>query len=124
PTGEVVVPESDIAAAHALYRRLFGPIADELKDARQLVVAANGPLLSLPFEMLVSEGGGLVTQGDYRAVPFLLKRFAVSYVPAPQTFVGLRRIKAASAAPRPLIRFRDFPPASRAQLAAALPPRR
>jgi CHAT domain-containing protein len=71
--------------------------------------------------MLVSAPYEKVTNGDYRAVPFLLKRFAFSYVPAPRTFVHLREVKEASHAPRPFVGFGDFRGASRAQLAAAFP---
>src|SRR5262249_54863846 len=106
--GDVIVPEFDLAAAHDLYRRLIGPVEGGLAETRQMIVATNGPLLSLPFEMLVTAATPAVTNGDYRGVPFLLKRFALSYVPAPQTFVGLRRVTEASAAPRPFIGFGDF----------------
>ncbi|HZS84323.1 MAG TPA: CHAT domain-containing tetratricopeptide repeat protein [Stellaceae bacterium] len=118
------IPIYDLAAANRLYATLFGPVEAELKPFTHLVIAPNGPLLSLPFEMLVTAPTAAVTNGDYRAVPFLLKRFATSYVPAPQTFVNLRRIKSASSAPLPFIGFGDFRPASDAQLAAAFPPDR
>jgi CHAT domain-containing protein len=54
-------------------------------------------------------------------VPFLLKRFALSYVPAPQTFVRLRQIKASSQAPEPYIGFGDFKKPTNAQFAATFP---
>ncbi len=122
--GQPQIPIYDVAAANRLHAILLGPVAAETKDLSHLVISANGPLLSLPFEMLVTEPMAPVTNGDYRAVPFLLKRFATSYVPAPQTFVGLRQIKGASTAPLPFVGFGDFRPASDAQLAAAFPPDR
>jgi CHAT domain-containing protein len=124
PRGDVIVPEFDLAAGHDLYRRLFAPVESELAGVARVIIATNGPLLSLPFEMLVTAATPAVGNGDYRGVPFLLKRFALSYVPAPQTFVGLRRVTASSAAPRPFIGFGDFRPASAAQLAASFPPER
>ncbi|MBV8652457.1 MAG: CHAT domain-containing protein, partial [Alphaproteobacteria bacterium] len=123
-SGEPRIPVYDLKAAADLYVKLFGPLEAELKDITHLVISPTGPLLSLPFEMLVTEPAAPVTNGDYRDVPFLLKRFATSYVPAPQTFVGLRQIKSASTAPLPFIGFGDFRPASTAQLAAAFPPDR
>jgi CHAT domain-containing protein len=57
-------------------------------------------------------------------VPFLLKRFALSYVPAPQTFVLLRQIASASSAPEPYIGFGDFRKPTRAQFASTFPPER
>ncbi|HYM03715.1 MAG TPA: CHAT domain-containing protein, partial [Stellaceae bacterium] len=112
-------PKYDVGAAYALYRTLFAPIDTELKSLDRLVVSSNGALLTLPFEMLVTEDTPPVTTGDYRPVPFLLKRLAVSYVPAPQTFVRLRQIKAASAAPQPYIGFGDLKLPSKAQFAAS-----
>jgi CHAT domain-containing protein len=122
--GEPNVPVYDVAAAHALYQKLFGPAEAELKKLDRLVLSLNGPLLSMPFEMLVSDTPPAVTDGDYRAVPFMVKRFALAYVPAPQSFVRLRQAEASSHAPRAYIGFGDFRPASKAQLAASFPPDR
>jgi CHAT domain-containing protein len=123
-SGNPQIPNYDVAAAYAFYKTLFGPIEPQLGNIAQLVISPNGPLLSLPFEMLVTEPTTAVTNGDYRQVPFLLKRFATSYVPAAQTFVGLRQIKSTSTAPYPFIGFGDFRPATQQQLAAAFPPDR
>jgi CHAT domain-containing protein/tetratricopeptide (TPR) repeat protein len=123
-TGEPYIPDFDVGLAHVLYGTLFGPIAGSLEGVSELVVAPAGPLLSLPFEMLVTAPTAPVEDDDYRRVPFLLKTLALSYVPAPQTFVGLRQIKTASAAPRPFIGFGDFRPASTRQLAESFPANR
>jgi CHAT domain-containing protein len=120
-SGEVSIPAFDVAAAHRLYQDLFAPVAAKLAGLDRIVISSNGPLLSLPFEMLVTDAAPAVADGDYRGVPFLLKRFALSYVPAPQTFVLLRQIASASAAPEPYIGFGDFRKPSNAQFAAAFP---
>lgn len=119
--GDVTIPAFDVAAAHRLYQDLFAPVAAKLGGINRIVISSNGPLLSLPFEMLVTDATPAVGNGDYRGVPFLLKRFALSYVPAPQTFVLLRQIASASAAPEPYIGFGDFRKPTRAQFAAAFP---
>jgi len=49
---------------------------------------------------------------------------ALSYIPAPQTFVVLREHTKPSAGPEPYIGFGDFRPASQRQLAATFPPDR
>src|SRR6185437_17039126 len=83
--GDVTIPVYDVAAAHRFYQDMFAPVATKLSGLDRIVISSNGPLLSLPFEMLVTDPTPAVTNGDYRGVPFLLKRFALSYVPAPQT---------------------------------------
>jgi CHAT domain-containing protein len=119
--GEVRIPNFDVAAAHELYQQLFSPVADKLGGIDRIVVSSSGPLLALPFDMLVTEETPAVANGDYRKVPFLLKRFALSYVPAPQTFVRLRQIKASSQAPEAYIGFGDFKKPTNAQFAATFP---
>jgi CHAT domain-containing protein len=119
--GNVKIPVFDVAGAYALYQELFLPVAAKLDGLDRLVISSNGPLLSFPFEMLVTDATPTVANGDYRGVPFLLKRLALSYVPAPQTFVRLRQIKASSSAPEPYIGFGDFRKPTKAQFAAAFP---
>ncbi len=119
--GDVTIPVFDIAAAPRLYQDLFAPVAAKLGGLDRIVISSNGPLLSLPFEMLVTDVAPAVSNGDYRGVPFLLKRFALSYVPAPQTFVLLRQIASASSAPEPYIGFGDFRKPTNAQFAATFP---
>jgi len=119
--GDITIPAFDVAAAHRLYQDLFAPVAAKLGGLDRIVISSNGPLLSLPFEMLVTDATPAVGNGDYRGVPFLLKRFALSYVPAPQTFVLLRQIASASAAPEPYIGFGDFRKPTRAQFASTFP---
>jgi CHAT domain-containing protein len=121
---QIKVPLYDLTEAHEFYATLFGPAEGALNDTDSLVISPSGPLLSLPFEMLVTSAAAPVTDGDYGAVPFLLRRWNVSYVPAAQTFVDLRRITEASAAKRPFLGFGDFRPATKAQLTASFPPDR
>ncbi|HVJ51629.1 MAG TPA: CHAT domain-containing protein [Aliidongia sp.] len=121
---QIKVPLYDLAEAHEFYTALLGPAEAALKDVGGLIIAPSGPLLSLPFEMLVTAETQPVKDDDYGAVPFLLRRWEVSYVPAVQTFVDLRHITEASAAKRPFLGFGDFRPANPKQLAASFPPDR
>jgi CHAT domain-containing protein len=121
---DAAIPEFDIAAANELYKKLFGPVDSELRPLERLVISVSGPLSTLPLEVLVTEAVPPIANDDYRAVPFLLKRFALSYVPAPQSFVRLRQIETASRAAQPYVGFGDFRPPTEAQLAASFPPNR
>ena len=66
----------DAAAAHALYRDLFGGIEDIIKD-KALIVVTSGPLTQLPFEVLVTrlenEGASGLRQKDVAALGIDLK---------------------------------------------------
>lgn len=119
------LPTPDFATSYRLYSALFGPAEQLLAGVARLTVATSGDLLRYPMEALVTQPGARDNNGDFRQVPFLLRRFALSYVPAPRILVNIRSGRAAAAsAPRPFIGFGDFRPASAAQLAASFPPDR
>ncbi len=119
--GQAVLPNYDTAAAYRLYAALIGPAAKALDGKSRVTIAAGGALLSFPFAALVTAPDVGVANGDYRQTPWLLRRFALSYVPAPRTFVDLRRIKSGSPGSRPFIGFGDFQPATDRQIAALFP---
>ncbi len=120
--GEVALPVFDVGAAHRLYEKLFGPVQERIDALERLVIVPSGALTSLPLEVLVTNDTPPVTDGNYKNVPFLIKRLAINYVPAPQTLVVLRDNTKPSSAPNPYIGFGDFQPATRAQIAASYPP--
>jgi CHAT domain-containing protein len=118
------LPVFDVALAHKMYEQLLSPVEDLLGPMDRLVVVPSGALTSLPLETLVTKDIKPVTNGNYKDVPFLVTRFAVSYFPAPQAFAVLRQNTKPSAARDPYIGFGDFRPATKAQLAASFPPDR
>jgi CHAT domain-containing protein len=118
------LPDFDVAGAHRLYNTLLSPIEGRLAALDRLIVVPSGPLTSLPLEVLVTQDTKPVIGGNYKDVPFLVTRLAVSYIPAPQTFVVLREHTKPSAGAEPYIGFGDFRPATQRQLAATFPPDR
>ena len=52
-----VLRQVDPQILESLYRDLLAPVADVLKGARQLLVAADGPLYTLPFELMLTRYG-------------------------------------------------------------------
>ena len=118
------LPVFDVALAYRIYEQLLSPVEDRLGSVDRLVVVPSGALTSLPLETLVTKNIEPVTDGNYKDVPFLVTRFAISYFPAPQAFVVLRQHTKPSAAPEAYIGFGDFRPATAAQLAASFPPDR
>ena len=92
----------DATAAHRLYARLLGPLAGELAGVTHLLVSPGGPLLSLPW-------GVLVTQPPAAGQPphFLARDMAISVLPTVASLRELRAVAGRSAAPRPFIGFGD-----------------
>jgi CHAT domain-containing protein len=123
-SGQAFLPDYDAKAAYRLYAAVVGPAVKQLQGKSRLTIAANGALLSFPFGALVTEPDVVAPNGDYRKVPFLVRQFALGYVPAPRTFVDLRRIKTGSPGSRPFIGFGDFRPATDRQIGALFPPER
>jgi CHAT domain-containing protein len=118
------LPDFDFAAAHRLYNALFGPGESDLSGVPRLIVVANGDLLRFPLAALVTQPGVSAANGDYRKVPWLLRRAALSYFPSPRVFVNLRKEQIGAPGTRPFIGFGDFQPPTVAQLAASFPPNR
>ena len=118
------LPTPDFAASYRLYAALFGPVEQQLEGVARVSIAATGDLLRYPLEALVTRAGVSDNNGDHRQVPFLVRRLALSYVPAPRILVNIRKGHGAGSGLRPFIGFGDFRPASAAQLAASFPPSR
>ena len=84
------------------------------------MVAPSGPLLSLPFEVLLT---GPAQPNELAEAPWLVRQFTIAHVPAPSNFVSLRKIAAGSRATQPWFGFGDFRPVTLAQAQAQLPGR-
>lgn len=97
--GQQGLPRFDLGAAAQLYRALFSGLAPALEGAQSLLVAADGPLLSIPFNLLVA---GTPVDGPLAAQPWLVRRMAVVHVPSAQTLVTMRGAGARAASTAPL----------------------
>jgi CHAT domain-containing protein len=117
PTTDVI-PPFDIAAAYTLYQDVLGPVAAELDGAKSLVVAPTGPLLSVPFGVLLT---GPASPDKLAEAPWLLKRMTIAHVPAAANFVSLRKVAGTSHASEPWFGFGDFHPVTLAQAQGSFP---
>ncbi len=120
-TPEGAPGEFDAPAAEAIYQALLAPLEAPLEGAKTLVVAPDGPLLALPFGLLLTAP---TTPTAWRDAPWLIRRFAIVHVPSAQSLVTLRSAGIGSTAPKAYAGFGDFQPASTAQLAKSFPPDR
>jgi CHAT domain-containing protein/tetratricopeptide (TPR) repeat protein len=117
PGADGSIPQFDLVGSHRLYQALLGPAAAEVRSARHLITVPTGPLLSLPFAVLVAEAPA--AGASYAEVQWLGRRSAISLVPSVRAFVDLRALARGSAAPEPFLGFGDFVPFSPAGVARA-----
>ena len=88
------LPTFDVAAARAIYDDTLGAVAAQLNGAQALVVAPSGPLLALPFAVLLT---GPASPSALAGAPWLIRQMSVAHVPSAANFVALRKIAGASA---------------------------
>lgn len=112
------VPTFDVASARALYDMTLAGVAKPLEGAESLVVVPTGPLLAVPFEILLT---GPADPDRLAQAPWLVRRFTLTHVPAPANFVSLRKTAGGSRATRPWFGFGDFVPVSLAQAERSFP---
>jgi len=117
PTTDAL-PKFDTEAAFAIYTASLSGVASELEGVRNLVVAPTGPLLSVPFGVLLTGPGDPAKLG---AAPWLLRKAAIAHVPAAANFVTLRKIAGLSRATQPWFGFGDFHPVTIAQAQRSFP---
>jgi CHAT domain-containing protein len=115
----------DLGLANELYAALIGPVEEVTKQARHLLVVPSGPLTSLPFHLLVTEKPATAIPqlrdiASYRDAAWLVKRQAVSVLPALASLKALRQVARRDPGTKPLVGFADpvFDPAERAKALA------
>ncbi len=98
-TTDTQLPPFDTTAAHALYRDLFGGIADLLKG-KSLLIVPSGALTQLPFEVLVTEKPDetLPLSNAYKKAEWLGQRHAITILPSVGSLKALRAAKASESA--------------------------
>ena len=111
-------PPFDTADARAIYADAFGGVAARMAGLRALVVAPTGPLLSIPFGLLLT---GPADPQHLEQAPWLLRQASIAHVPAASNFVSLRRIAGNSRASQPWFGFGDFRPVTLAQAQRSFP---
>jgi CHAT domain-containing protein len=118
--GEHGLPRFDVDAAWQIYSDTLGAFDKELGETSALVVAPSGPLLAIPFAVLLA---GPAEPDNLAAAPWLVRRMAITHVPSAANFVALRAIAGGSRATRPWFGFGDFRPVTLAQAEASFPGR-
>ena len=63
---------------HRLYNDYIEPIADKIKDKKQLIIIPDDVLSFIPFEALL-KGNVVAEANSYKDYPYLLKQYAINY---------------------------------------------
>lgn len=106
------IPPFDVALAHKLYKILIDVMPlpwSKLGDRRHLIVVPDGPLVGLPFSLLVSEPPAtpIKSFADYRKVAWLARQRAVSVLPSVSALKALHQVAKPSRASRPFLGIGD-----------------
>ena len=117
PTTDTV-PRFDTADAQTIYTDTLGRLEPALANTKSITVAPAGPLLSLPFAVLLT---GPADPDKLAAAPWLLKRMDIAHVPAASNFVSLRKVAGTSRATQPWFGLGDFHPVTLAQAQRTFP---
>jgi len=118
--------EIDPESLHSLYRDVFGPVAESLAGREKVLVVADGPLLTIPFEMMLTsftpqeratfenarrEADGAAAKpylGEYAGLAYLAKRHRFAYLPSLSALTSQRLYpKGTAAATTDLVAFAD-----------------
>jgi CHAT domain-containing protein len=94
----------DPAVLNQLYQAVFAPVEPLLKDGQRLLVIGDGPLNTLPLEMLVTRWGDAeklafakaqkgVPLSEYATLPYLGQHYRFAYLPSLSALVSARRYR-------------------------------
>ena len=100
----------DLALANELYATLLGPVETLVKDKPSLLVTPSGALTALPFHLLVTEKPTAAipeSLAGYRDAAWLLKRQAISVLPAISSLKASRMFARKDESTKPMTGFGD-----------------
>lgn len=100
--------EKQIRHSRKLFRDLLEPASKLLAGKQRLIIVPSGILHYLPFEVLLTKGEekALATTTPAR-LPYLLRDYAISYVPSAAVLASLRNRPAKSTAGKSFLAFAD-----------------
>lgn len=115
----------DLQAASELYQEILAPVQQAWSQADTLMVVTNDVLGQIPFALLPTQPAAVpaadsdgLAQGQWRAVPWLARKVAISYIPSVSALVTLRALPPGRNGRDPFIGFGDPDFGARSQAAA------
>jgi len=103
------LPAFDTEKAFELYRQLLAPAEELLTDVQRLIVIPDQALQSLPLGVLLTtpHAGPVQRLSDYRSLPWLADRYAMTVLPAVSSLRALRLFASKTHASKPFAGFGD-----------------
>ena len=106
------IPEFDMATAYSLYDSLLRPVESTWRDARSLLVVVKGPLDQIPLAALPTKKVKFARRGsllfdEYRNVPWLIGRTAITRLPSATSLLTLRSLPRSIQGREPFAGFGD-----------------
>ena len=105
------IPAYNLKLAHELYSELIAPVGKQLVGVNNLIIVPHQALLSMPFGALVTAKSSLKKGGapfsEYKAVPWLAKKYAINIMPSATALVTMRTYAKKEKAEEPFIGFGD-----------------
>ena len=108
------IPAFDLALANRLYAAFLHPVAAGWQSASSLLVVPHGALGQLPFSLLVTEPATLRPEtpgqalfANYKNVPWLARKAAITQLPSVASLATLRAMPVASVGRKPFVGFGD-----------------
>ncbi len=97
--------DTDLERAHALYKRLLGPLQNAIDGKSHLMIVPAGALTSLPFHMLVTAPPPRDHELDERLkkAQWLIRKHAATILPSVSSLRALRAFAGRSRAKRPFV---------------------
>src|SRR5262249_38084264 len=94
----------DPELAHKIYQETLGVFAEKIASKKRLSIVTNGPLTSLPPQLLVTKApaGKKLKETDW-----LIRTHAITILPSVASLKALRDGTQVSAARKPMIAFAD-----------------
>jgi CHAT domain-containing protein/Tfp pilus assembly protein PilF len=85
----------DLTHAYNLYKALFGQFENVIKYKHHLLIVPSGPLTQLPFQVLVTDPPAVQIPAlgiGYRDAAWLIRKHAISILPAFSSLKSLRKL--------------------------------
>jgi CHAT domain-containing protein len=108
------IPAFDVALASSLYDDLLKPVEAGFANANSLLVVPHDALGQLPFGVLVTQRGELAPErasdalfANYRQVPFLIRKAAITQLPSVASLATLRGLPVPPANRKAFVGFGD-----------------
>jgi CHAT domain-containing protein len=101
-------PPFDADASATIYQDVLAPLSPALAGTDALLISPDGPLLAIPFDLLLTAKlAGPASSDALRDAAWLVRDHVIAHVPTPQTLATLRGKAGASAGTQAYIGFGD-----------------